>query len=149
MSITVIQITHQGKFLFPPGPCGPGPCGLPCALVGQALVGPPGPLWALAPPLGPCGPGPCAPPGPLCPPPQVVTRRHRIPWKIQVNPISCDHPLWGSTLGPCGPPWPLQAPLGPLWARPLWAPLGPCGPPPDGDQKTQVSLENASESYLL
>ena len=45
----------------PLGPCGPGPCGLPWALVGQALMGSYGPLWAepLWAPLGPCGP-PCA-----------------------------------------------------------------------------------------
>ena len=44
----------------------------PKALVGRALVGAPGPLWAvplwahvcqaLVGPLGPCGPGPCGPP---------------------------------------------------------------------------------------
>ena len=97
----------------------------------------PGPLWAplgpCRPPLGPYGPGPCGLPWALVGPPQMVTRRHRFPWKIRVNPISCDHPLWG------GPPWalvgspgPLQAPLGPLWAGPLWASLGPCGPGPCG-----------------
>ena len=48
-----------------------GPYGPPWALVGRALMGPPGPLWAG--PLwaprgpygpGPYGPGPCGPPGP-------------------------------------------------------------------------------------
>ena len=46
------------------GPYGPGPDGPPWALMGRALVGaalmaPPGPLWA---PLGPYGSGPCGPP---------------------------------------------------------------------------------------
>ena len=35
-----------GLLWAPLGPCGPGPCGLPRALVGRALVGPLGPLWA-------------------------------------------------------------------------------------------------------
>ena len=49
-SITFIQITHQGNFLLPLGPCGPGPCGPPGPLWTR-------PLWA----LGPCGLGPCGP----------------------------------------------------------------------------------------
>ena len=55
----------MGRALMgPPGPLWAGP-------VGPALVGPPGPLWAwpLWAPMGPCelgpyGPGPCGPRGP-------------------------------------------------------------------------------------
>ena len=109
----------------------------PWALVGRALVGPPGPLWAVplwagplwAPwtlvgqaPLGPWGPGLFGPPepmwaGPLWAPPG---------------------PLWA---GPLWVPWALAGralvgSLGPLWARPLLPPsaligralMGPLGP---------------------
>ena len=71
----------------PPG----RPCGLTWALVGRAVEGPPGLLWA---PLGPCGPGPC---GPL------------------LGPCL---PTWALMVGPCGLPWVLMgwAPVGPPWA---------------------------------
>ena len=67
------------------------------ALVGQALVGRPGPFWAgpLLGPLGPCGPGPCGLPGPL---------------RGLLGPCGP---------GPCGPSW---ARAGPLWAS--WAVMG-------------------------
>ena len=45
-SIAFAQLTHQGNFLHPLGPCGPGPCRPLWALVGRALVGPLVLLWA-------------------------------------------------------------------------------------------------------
>ena len=88
----------------------------PWALVGQALVGHPGPLWAgqwAA--LGACGPGPCCSRGLL--------------WSVlsACAPGPCE-----PRLGPCGPgsceaPWALVGRAlvgfpGPLWAGLLWAP---------------------------
>ena len=58
----IARISLPGVFFLPPPPL--GSCGPPWAIVGRALVGPPGPLWA---PLGHCGPGPCGLPG-LCGP---------------------------------------------------------------------------------
>ena len=72
------------------------------ALVGRALVGPPGPLWA-----GPCGP-PWA---------TVGQALMGLPWAL------VRRALVGRAL--VGPPVP-------LWARPLWAPLCPDGPGPNG-----------------
>ena len=75
--------------------------GHPWALIGRALMGPPGcswagPLWAA---LGPLEPGPCGPPLGACGPPCAL-----------VGPLG--H-LW-----PGGPPWALvgRAPVGPRWA---------------------------------
>ena len=115
------------------------------AHVGQALVGPPGPLWvtlgscrpgacgpgpcehpwALVVPLGPLGPGPCGPLAPLW-----------VLWAL-VGPWAILGPL-----GRCGPPWAFvgRALVGPALASPpgpesLWALPGPVGPPrgPRGD----------------
>ena len=78
---------HAGQALVGlPGSCGPIRALAERALVGRALVGHGGPLWAAVGPLwaplalagralvgralvgpggpGPCGPGPCGPPGP-------------------------------------------------------------------------------------
>ena len=92
------------------------------ALVGQALMGPPGPLWAAWALVGP--PGPLWP-GPLWP-----------PWAL-VGPLGpCGLPLGPYGPGPCGPlgpPGPLGRPWalagrallgrpGLLWVGPLWAP---------------------------
>ena len=64
---------------------GPRPCGLPWALVGRALVGPCGPLWAgpLWALMAPHGPGPLwAPLGPYWPGPSepLWARPLWLPW---------------------------------------------------------------------
>ena len=81
-----------------------GLCGLPWALMGWALVGPPVLLWAgpLRTPMGPCGPGACGHPWDLV-------------GEALVSPLGPYRP------SPCGHP-------GPLWAEPLWASLGLIGP---------------------
>ena len=98
----------------------PGPLWAPWALVGWALVGLPGPSW---PPPGPCGPGRCGPPWALAGRALVGP-----PGPLRAEPLGA-HFLWpplGSYRpGPYRPP-------GPLWARPLWAFLGPHGPCPYG-----------------
>ena len=72
-AIALVGPPWAGALVASLGPCGAGPCGLPWALMGRALVGPPwwalpgppGRPWALmgrvlVGPLGPHGPGPGA-----------------------------------------------------------------------------------------
>ena len=129
------------------------------ALVGQALVAPPRPLWALlglvgsalVGPLGPCGPpwawaalGPCGPPVGPCGPPWALLDPCGVlgapPGPYGLGPCEpgpwCAGPLWawslvGRALVGLGPYGPGPCGPGPLWARPLWGPLGPHGPGPN------------------
>ena len=112
----------------------------PWALMGRALMGPPGPSWArplwagsLWAPLGPCrppwalvaplsphGPGPCCLPGPLRAKPLWATLG-------PYGPGPCGPPLGPCGSGPCGPsgsPWALMC-------RVLIGFLGPHGPDPN------------------
>ena len=87
------ECSRGGPNRPPLGTHGPGPFGRPWALIGRALVGPPGLLWA---PLGPCGPA----------------------WALLGRALVASlqaGPLW-ATLGPYGPG--LKGPPGPSWAGP-------------------------------
>ena len=108
--------------LGPRGPHGPlmaslGPCGPPWVLVGQALVGRalaglPGRLWAPLASFGPLWAGP-----------------FWAPWAVWAPLDLAGWALVGPD-APVGPPGLLWA--GPLWAGPLWDRLSPCGPGPCG-----------------